>query len=209
MNLTSHDIDLLTEVANIGGSRAVSRLSLLLHDDIDFINPDVMYLGREEATALFKSIPKNKPHITQKLSGIIEGVANLLFEESIAPLLLERLFAEALKEHRLGIELYEREALQEVTNIITATYFASLANLCEGEITMSVPIYLPNKTIDECLPTLNTGKTKDSSFVIMNSEIRIHRKKMGNLIVVLTTNSSKTLINTLMNIVHNKTQITS
>lgn len=209
MNLTSHDIDLLTEVANIGSTRVVSRLSLMLHDEIDIINPEVMYLDLEQAASLFKSNPENKPHIAQKLYGIINGVANLIFESNIAPLLIERLFSDLLKEERLELEVNETEALQEVTNSVISTCFTSLANLCKEEIKISVLTVALANTLDEFLPSLGSEGNQLHAYIVMNSETRIHRKKIGNLIVILTEDSSKILIIKLMDIFHNKTQISS
>jgi chemotaxis protein CheC len=130
--------DALTELVNIGVSRAAASLARLAHDEVLLSVPSVVMISRTEAAAL---IGHNRSDplvaIRQAFQGAVTGRALLIFPERNSLELVRAVAGQHLSLEDI-LEL-EHEALAEIGNIILNACMATVANLFQRGLTMSLP----------------------------------------------------------------------
>ncbi len=138
MQLSEHERDALTELANMGVGRAAASLSRMVDEPIHLSVPDVALLTREEAACELEARdPARLIAIRQDFSGSFSGHALLLFPETNSLELVRAVVGPhpSLEE----IADLEEEAMAEVGNVILNGYLATIANLLHEQLTMSLP----------------------------------------------------------------------
>lgn len=136
--LTELETDALTELVNIGVSRAATSLRDMIGDEVSLSVPSVTLLKREEAIELLSRRENSKlVAVHQIFEGDVTGRALLIFPE---PQSLELVRAVTGGELSLDdiIEL-EHEALAETGNIILNGCLSTMANLLERSLSISLP----------------------------------------------------------------------
>jgi chemotaxis protein CheC len=130
--------DALTELVNIGVSRAAASLARLAHDEVLLSVPSVVMISRAEAAGL---IGQNRSDplvaIRQAFQGAVTGRALLIFPERNSLELVRAVAGQHLSLEDI-LEL-EHEALAEIGNIILNACMATVANLFQRGLTMSLP----------------------------------------------------------------------
>jgi chemotaxis protein CheC len=137
-SLTELELDALTELVNIGVSVAATGLREMVGEEILLSVPKVELLGRERAIAILcESEAAKLIAVHQIFEGDITGRALLIFPETKS---LEIVRAVAGSDLPLEdvIEL-EQEALAETGNIILNGCLATIANMLERNLKMSLP----------------------------------------------------------------------
>jgi len=138
LDLTDHERDALTELANIGVGRAAASLSRMVDAPIHLRVPDVALLTREEAAAEMEARdPASLIAVRQDFSGPFSGRALLLFPETNSLELVRAMVGPqpSLEE----IADLEEEAMAEVGNVILNGYLATIANLLQQQLNISLP----------------------------------------------------------------------
>ncbi len=138
MQLTEHERDALTELANMGVGRAAASLSRMVDEPIHLSVPDVALLTREEAASEMEARdPARLIAVRQDFSGSFAGHALLLFPETNS---LELVRAVVGPQPTLEeIADLEEEAMAEVGNVILNGYLATIANLLQEQLQISLP----------------------------------------------------------------------
>jgi chemotaxis protein CheC len=145
--LTELELDALAELVNIGVSRAANSLREMIGEEVLLTVPALAILSREEAAVV---VGQGKGHpliaVRQAFHGEFSGSALLIFPE---PNSLELVRAVTRGELSLDdiIEL-EQEALAEIGNIILNGCMATIANLLERGLTMSLPEIVRGSGLD-------------------------------------------------------------
>jgi chemotaxis protein CheC len=126
LQLTEHERDALTELANMGVGRAAASLSRMVDEPIHLSVPDVALLTREEAACEMEARdPARLIAVRQDFSGSFAGHALLLFPETNS---LELVRAVVGPQPTLEeIADLEEEAMAEVGNVILNGYLATIA----------------------------------------------------------------------------------
>jgi chemotaxis protein CheC len=136
--LNALELDALTELVNIGVSRAATSLREMVGQEILLSVPKVELLPRENAVAILRqSEAANLVAVHQVFEGDITGRAMLIFPETNS---LE--IVRAVAGGDLSIEDImdlEQEALAETGNIILNGCLATIANMLERSLKMSLP----------------------------------------------------------------------
>jgi chemotaxis protein CheC len=139
--------DALTELVNIGVSRAALALHDLVGEQVLLSVPSLSILSRTEAAALVdKAKPELLVAVRQAFHGEFSGRALLIFPEANS-LELVRAVAGAQLELEDIIEL-EQEALAEIGNIILNGCMATIANLLQRRLTISLPEVIRGRALD-------------------------------------------------------------
>jgi len=137
-DLTEIERDALSEIANIGVSRAAASLRQLVGEQVLLSVPSVKIVSRKEAAGLVGggSAPRLVA-VRQSFEGPFSGRALLIFPEAQS---LELVRSIVGPEHSLEdvIDL-EQEALAETGNIILNACLATIANLLRKTMRMSLP----------------------------------------------------------------------
>ena len=145
--LSELELDALTEVVNIGVSRAATSLRDMVGEQVFLSVPSVAItspmraaelLGRRESSVLIA--------VRQGFEGEFSGAALLIFPEKNS-LQLVRVIAGGDLSLEDILEL-EQEALAEIGNVILNGCMATIANLLNRRLVISLPEILTGSPVD-------------------------------------------------------------
>jgi len=137
-DLSEVERDAISEIANLGVSRAAASLRQMVGEQVLLSVPAVRIVGRTEAATLVEK--GNSPRLVavqQRFEGPFSGRALLIFPEGQSFELVRSIVG---PEHPLEdiIDL-EQEALAETGNIILNSCLATIANVLHKPMRMSLP----------------------------------------------------------------------
>jgi len=136
--LNELQLDALTEMVNIGVNRAASSLREMVGEQVLLSVPKVTLVGRNEAIAILaKSESSNLVGVHQVFEGDVTGRALLIFPDTKSLELVRAVTGGELPLEEI-IEL-EHEALAEIGNIILNGCMATMANMLQRNLKMSLP----------------------------------------------------------------------
>jgi chemotaxis protein CheC len=136
--LSDLELDALTELVNIGVSSAASSLREMVGEEILLSVPKVELLPRAKAVEILqKSESAKLVAVHQVFEGDITGRAMLIFPEAKSLEIVRAVTGGNLSLEDI-IEL-EQEALAETGNIILNGCLATIANMLERSLKMSLP----------------------------------------------------------------------
>jgi chemotaxis protein CheC len=136
--LSELELDALTELVNIGVGRAASSLGTMVREQVLLAVPSVMLVSRSRAAELIgPSRNELLVAVSQAFHGDVSGRALLIFPEKNSLELVRAVAGEHLSLEDI-LEL-EHEALAEIGNIILNACMATVANLLQRNLTMSLP----------------------------------------------------------------------
>jgi chemotaxis protein CheC len=132
------ETDALTELVNIGVSRAAASLRQMVGRQIFLSVPSVEVISRRVA-AVVMAERETGPLVAvrQDFSGAFCGRALLIFPEANSLALVRAVAGEALSEGELA-ELQD-EALAETGNVVLNNCLATMANMLQRPLEMSLP----------------------------------------------------------------------
>jgi chemotaxis protein CheC len=137
-SLDELELDALTELVNIGVSRAAASLGTMVGEQVLLSVPSVMVVSRSRAAELISQSQNDLlVAVRQAFSGDVSGRALLIFPEKNSLELVRAVAGEDLSLEDI-LEL-EHEALAEIGNIILNACMATVANLLQRNLTMSLP----------------------------------------------------------------------
>jgi chemotaxis protein CheC len=136
--LTELQQDAFTELVNIGVSRAAASLRKMIATQVLLSVPSVEIVSRAAAARLIGE-REGSPLVVvhQDFSGAFAGRALLIFPQANGRELVRAVSGEALSDDEIG-EM-EDEALAETGNIILNACLATMANLLQRTLSMSLP----------------------------------------------------------------------
>ena len=126
------------ELVNIGVSRAAASLGTMVGEQVLLSVPSVVVVSRSQAAELISALPDDLlVAVRQAFNGDVSGRALLIFPEKNSLELVRAVAGEDLSLEDI-LEL-EHEALAEIGNIILNACMATVANLLQRSLTMSLP----------------------------------------------------------------------
>ena len=138
ISLDELERDALTELVNIGVSRAASGLRQMVGRQVILSVPSVEVVSRAAATALIRERETGPlVAVRQDFEGAFAGQALLIFPEQNSVELVRSVTGDTLPPAELA-EM-EDEALQETGNIVLNSCLATMANMLERPLEMSLP----------------------------------------------------------------------
>jgi chemotaxis protein CheC len=157
--LTEIELDALAEIANMGVSRAANSLRQMVGEQVLLSVPAVRIVTRLAASKLVERDNVNKlVAVQQSFEGPFAGRALLIFPEAQSLELVRSIVGD---EHSLEdvIDL-EQEALAETGNIILNGCLATIANVLQRTMRMSLPSVVrgDGATLFEVNETTSGGK---------------------------------------------------
>lgn len=173
--LTEIERDAISEIANMGVSRAAASLRQLVGEQVLLSVPAVRIVSRQEAATLVERGSPKLVAVQQSFEGPFSGRALLIFPQAQS---LELVRSIVGAEHSLEdvIDL-EQEALAETGNIILNACLATIANVLRKSMRMSLPSVIRG----DGATMFETGKSASSGnlvlflyidFTIKNRDIR-------------------------------------
>jgi chemotaxis protein CheC len=136
--LSELERDALTEIVNIGVSRAASSLRKMIGDQVLLSVPSIDVVSRRRAARLItEREASDLIAVRQDFSGPFSGRALLIFPQHNSLELVRAVTGGDLSTEDL-LEL-ELEALAETGNVILNSCLATMANMLKRSLTMTIP----------------------------------------------------------------------
>lgn len=136
--LSELERDALTEIVNIGVSRAASNLRKMIDDQVHLSVPSIDVVSQRRAARLITEREVSElVAVRQDFTGAFAGRALLIFPEENSLDLVRAVTGHALSwQEVLDIE---QEALAETGNVILNSCLATMANMLKQSLAMSIP----------------------------------------------------------------------
>lgn len=193
-DLGAMELDVLTEVGNIGSGNATTALSQMLGIPLDIDVPAVRILNFQTAIDYAGGAEKVVAGVLVPLRGDVEGMMLFLLEKELTNIIISTFFGME------GIELSEitpemSSALTETGNILSGSYVNAIAELAQAYIEVDTPMM----TIDMLgaimsVPAGAFGEMSDKLLYIDNL-LKIDGKNIKSKMMLLPTIES---LNTLL-----------
>ncbi|HEX7871326.1 MAG TPA: chemotaxis protein CheX [Sphingobium sp.] len=136
--LTELERDALTEIVNIGVSRAASSLRKMIGEQVLLTVPSVEVVSQRRAARLISEREvTDLVAVRQDFSGPFSGRALLIFPETNSLELVRAVTGGELTAEEV-LEM-EDEALAETGNVILNSCLATMANMLKRSLTMTIP----------------------------------------------------------------------
>ncbi|GAC1404630.1 MAG: hypothetical protein NVSMB69_02610 [Novosphingobium sp.] len=130
--------DALTEIVNIGVSRAASNLRKMIGDHVTLSVPSIEVVSQRRAARLISEREVAElVAVRQAFSGPFAGRALLIFPESNSLELVRAVTGDTLSAQEV-VDM-EHEALIETGNVILNSCLATMANMLKRSLTMTIP----------------------------------------------------------------------
>jgi chemotaxis protein CheC len=185
------ELDALTELVNLGVSRAALGLREMVREEVVLSVPKVSIVTREEAVANFgEGDVRRLVAVHQDFDGEIKGRALLIFPEAKSMELVRAVVGGELPLEEL-MEL-EQEALAETGNVILNSCLGTMANNLERSLRISLPevIYGDGAKFFALVPTPDINDRV--MFIYINFVVR-QRNITGYIAMLLDLPSLVTL----------------
>jgi len=136
--LSALERDALTEIVNIGVSRAASSLRKMIDDQVLLSVPSIEVVSQRRAARLISEREVSElVAVRQDFEGPFSGRALLIFPETNSLELVRAVTGGELSFQEV-LDL-EQEALAETGNIILNSCIATMANMLKRSLTMTIP----------------------------------------------------------------------
>lgn len=136
--LSELERDALTEIVNIGVSRAASSLRKMIDDQVLLSVPSIEVVSQRRAARLISEREISElVAVRQDFDGPFSGRALLIFPETNSLELVRAVTGGELSAQEV-VEM-EHEALAETGNIILNSCLATMANMLKRSLTMTIP----------------------------------------------------------------------
>jgi chemotaxis protein CheC len=136
--LSELEHDALTELVNIGVSRAASNLRKMVGEQVTLTVPSVEVLTRAAAADLIRERESGQLiAVRQDFEGAFSGRALLIFPQSNSLALVRAVIHDDLPSEE--IEAIETEALAETGNVVLNGCLATMSNMLKRPLTISLP----------------------------------------------------------------------
>ncbi|MBQ8411287.1 MAG: chemotaxis protein CheC [Ruminiclostridium sp.] len=167
-DLGAMEIDVLTEVGNIGAGNAMTALSSMIGQMVDIEVPAVKILGFQEAIDYAGGAEKTIAGILVPITGEVEGEILFLLEEDLVGLVVSTFFG-VEDVDLLNLTPDMRSALTELGNIMAASYINAIASLTG----MAMQVEIPMLSVDMLgaimsVPAAELGEMSDKLLYIDN-----------------------------------------
>ncbi|MEA4892923.1 MAG: chemotaxis protein CheC [Peptococcaceae bacterium] len=137
-DLNDMQLDALREIGNIGSGNAASSISLMLNRQVDIAVPVVRILDYQEVVENLGGPEQLLIGLLLSLQGQVTGMIMFLLHKDFAHLALNTLIGAEFDETS-PLDEMGQSVIQEIGNIMAASYVNAIASLTGLEITISVP----------------------------------------------------------------------
>lgn len=161
-------LDVLKEIGNIGAGNAATALAKMIDKKVDMKVPKVSILEFKEVPELLGGEETEVCGIFFKIEGDINGSIMFLLEMDSAFNLIDLL----MPRDNHTMDEFTYSALQEIGNILSGSYVASLSGLTN----LNMHISIPSLCIDMAgailsVPAIHFGQIGDRILIIENQFI--------------------------------------
>jgi chemotaxis protein CheC len=199
MEIGELELDALCELANVGLSRAATRLSELLQDNIEMTTPSVRVVGYEALQQALQLDEKSTvAAVWQQLTGNVEGTSMLMFPTEDSRMLVQSLVGSSMQNTgEADLRAIEHEAMMEIGNIIISSATAVMADMLGQDIRMSMPHYAES-TLSDLMAQRdgeqNMQEMQEMQVIIMNTRLKAMQREIeGRMVMLMSVTSVQVL----------------
>lgn len=191
------EIDVLTEVGNIGSGNAVTAFSAMIGKTVDIQVPAVKLLDFQTAIDFAGGAEKIVAGILVQISGDIEGMMLFLLEQDMVDLIVSTFFGQNTVS-LLELTPDMVSALNETGNIMSGSYVNAIAELAQMKINVGVPMMCVDMVgAIMSVPVSIIGEMSDK-LLFIDSHLLIDKTEIKSKMMLLpTVNSLDTLLKRL------------
>lgn len=199
--LDSYDIDILTEIGNIGAGNAATALSEMLQGRVNMSVPKVNIQKFNELIDELQGPENIITAVLIEMHGDLDGFILFTLESKYALNLLSLLGIEVNEGTSvLDLSDYEKSSLNEITNILTGSYITAVCDLTGLMVDLSVP----SLCVDMAGAILNVpisfyGQVGDSVLLVETEFESDNNIVVGRFMLIPDLSSYDTLLNVLRN----------
>jgi len=195
VTLSELELDALTELVNLGVSRAAANLALMVREEVVLTVPQVALLSRSDAIrTLGERASKSLVAVHQTFEGEIVGRALLIFPEAQSLELVRAVAGGELSLEEI-IEL-EQEALAETGNVILNGCLSTFANALESKFRISLPEVLRGES--SRLFSLEPPPADGTTILFVYINFSVRRRALDGYIAMMMDLPSLTALRTLL-----------
>lgn len=194
--LSEIEHDALAEIANIGVSRAAASLRQMVSEQVLLSVPAVSIVTRQTAAELVERGHTGRlVAVQQSFEGPFDGRALLIFPEGQSLELVRSIVGD---QHSLEdvIDL-EHEALAETGNVILNGCLATIANLLQKTMRMSLPLVIRGD--GRTLFDLQGGRDDDQLVLFLYIDFTLKNRDIRGFIALLMDLPSITALKAIVN----------
>ncbi len=136
--ISDNHIDILKELGNIGAGNAATSLAQMLSQKVNTSVPEVMLMDINEAIEMLGGPESIVLGILAKIREDIDGIIIFMLKREFVSLVVNSLLGTNIDNFE-DISEMELSAIQEIGNIMIASYVNSIASLTGLTIDISVP----------------------------------------------------------------------
>lgn len=188
--------DALTEIVNIGVSRAASSLRKMIGDQVLLSVPSIDVVSQRRAARLIgEREVAELVAVRQDFSGPFSGRALLIFPESNSLELVRAVTGGELSASEV-VEI-EREALAETGNVILNSCLATMANMLQRSLTMTIPEVLRGD--GAALFEVEEDQADDGLVMFLYIDFAVRRRDIRGYIAMIMDLPSLQVLRELLN----------
>ena len=193
--LTELERDALTEVINIGVSRAAKNLSRMVKEQVHLSVPRTDIMSRDQAVGwLSKRENSSLVAVGQDFRGSFSGQALLIFPEKTSLELVRSILDDTLSLEEI-VDL-EQEALAEIGNVVLNGCLVVMANMLKRSLDMSLPRVMRGSSQ---VVLLGTDEEDPGEMVLfLTIDFAVRARSINGYIALLMDLPSITAIKTLI-----------
>lgn len=135
---TSFQMDVLKELANIGGGNAASGISKMIGEPVNMTVPVIEILRYEEVYEQIMAEDAMVNGVLLRMVGDADGVFLFVASDEVAQRLLTMMMPSGM---RLSSELTE-SGLKELVNIVVSSYLNAIAMMVNKNLIATVPMLI-------------------------------------------------------------------
>ncbi len=166
LSLTELELDMLTEMFNLGVGNAAASLSEMVKQEISLSVPQIEFLSVEKLAYKLGS-DNTICSVSQTLTGPFAAQSMLLFPEDNSFEIVRQLLGEDLPDDTVAD--LQQEAFSEIGNIVLNACIGSFAKALDSEFKVDLPIFEIAKPLD----LLNTAKNKNDTALFIRINLTL------------------------------------
>lgn len=192
--LSNMQLDVLREIGNIGTGNAATSLSTMLQKAVNISVPAISVMDYREVTDLLGGPENMIVGILFTLKGDINGMMMFLLEKDFTHTVLNALLGQTLNDFT-EIDDMAMSALQEIGNIMAASYVNAIAQLTS----LTIDISVPSTSVDMAgailsVPAICFGNISDHIILIQDSFNSTSENLVSHILLIPEVDSLENLM---------------
>lgn len=168
------ELDVIKELANIGGGNAASSISQLINKPVAMTVPVVEIISYDELFAEVMEADTLVDSVCMKMTGSGEGDFLFITEEEATEKIIHMMIPD-------GVEITDEiktSALKELVNILVTSYLNAVAKLIDKNLISSIPIYVKDMFGAILSSVYIDSEQYDENVMIIKNEFLYEGNKM-------------------------------